>query len=190
MITLLGKSSSGKDSVLEVLKRKHNYQTIVSYTSRPMRKDDIAEVTYHFITEEQFKKLSALKFFAEQTENYGNPYGVAKEDCIPNGVVIVEKHGLAQLRKVDGLEIKSFYLYQSTLVRLIRMWKRGDKKSDILKRIFTDDVKFKGARKSCDFKLKVKDAEYTADAIAFIDTFSTALQGTFKQLVNEDKEIK
>lgn len=38
MLILLGKTASGKDTVLNKLVREHGYKKIVTYTTRPKRK--------------------------------------------------------------------------------------------------------------------------------------------------------
>ena len=159
MIVLVGKSSSGKDSILNVLCDKFGYKPIISYTTRPRRKSDIKDVTYHFIPKNEFLDLVANDFFAEMTDNYHNYYGIAKDDCLDESIVIVDRHGLEQLRKVEGLNIMAFYLSASPLTRFVRMIKRGDKLLNVFKRILIDDVKFLNAKKSCDWVLKSKNGE-------------------------------
>ena len=50
MLILIGKTASGKDTILNQLVKKHGYKKIVTYTSRPMRKGEKQDVTYHFIS--------------------------------------------------------------------------------------------------------------------------------------------
>ena len=56
---LMGKSSSGKDSVYrEVMKRNHiGLKPVVAYTTRPIRKNETNGKQYFFVTEEERDRL-------------------------------------------------------------------------------------------------------------------------------------
>ena len=56
MIVLVGESASGKSSIERELVAL-GFNKIVTYTTRPMRKEDVDGETYHFITEEQFNDI-------------------------------------------------------------------------------------------------------------------------------------
>lgn len=56
MIVLVGESASGKSSIERELIAL-GFNKIVTYTTRPMRKEDVDGETYHFITEEQFNDM-------------------------------------------------------------------------------------------------------------------------------------
>ena len=47
MIVILGKTCSGKDTVVNRLIEKYEYERIISYTTRPKRKGEIQDKTYH-----------------------------------------------------------------------------------------------------------------------------------------------
>ena len=78
-MVLIGKSCSGKDTVVKELK-KMGYESIVTYTTRPMRDNEIDGVNYHFVSQEIFNSMISNNEFAEwksyKTENgtwmYGN----------------------------------------------------------------------------------------------------------------------
>ena len=54
MLILMGKTASGKTLVRDKLVKNHGFNSVVTYTTRPMRKDEIPDVTYHYISEEDF----------------------------------------------------------------------------------------------------------------------------------------
>ena len=66
IVVLLGKTSSGKDTVCNQLIQK-GYKKLVTYTARPMRPGEVQNETYHFISKEEFKTLISKGFFAEYT---------------------------------------------------------------------------------------------------------------------------
>lgn len=141
MIVLIGKSGSGKDTILKEFK-KYGFNTIVSYTTRPKRHYEINGVDYHFITEDEFKEKLKSDFFVEHTEYRGWYYGIAKRDCDENGVVIVEPNGLKQLQKKMN-NITVIYVDASMETRVNRLYNRGDDPAEIGRRIISDEELFK-----------------------------------------------
>lgn len=61
IIYLCGKSSTGKDTIFRQLlaDKDFHFKTIVSYTTRPIREGEKDGREYHFVTEEDFRKLLA-----------------------------------------------------------------------------------------------------------------------------------
>ena len=59
IVCLMGKSSTGKDTIYkELLKRKNiAFRTVVPYTTRPIRAGEQEGVEYHFTDEEGFQAL-------------------------------------------------------------------------------------------------------------------------------------
>ena len=51
LIYLMGKSSSGKDTIYNILKEKIDSNTYVMYTTRPKREGEIDGITYNFLTD-------------------------------------------------------------------------------------------------------------------------------------------
>lgn len=141
MIVLIGKSGSGKDTILKELK-KYGFKAIISYTTRPKRHYEVDGVDYHFITEEDFFKKQKEDFFIETTCYNNWHYGLAKEDCVEDGIVIVEPNGLKQLQsKIDDVLV--FYVEASLETRINRLYKRGDDPAEIGRRIISDEELFK-----------------------------------------------
>lgn len=56
---LLGKSSTGKDTIFVRLKnnKELNLKTITGYTTRPIRKNEMDGREYHFVAEERMRQL-------------------------------------------------------------------------------------------------------------------------------------
>lgn len=83
-LILIGKSASGKTTIRDILTMKHGFHSIITYTTRPMRKGEISDVTYHYISNEEFLKKIDEDFFVEwEKYRVGESvwyYGTAKED--------------------------------------------------------------------------------------------------------------
>ena len=63
MVCVIGKTCCGKDSLVNKLISLHGYKKLISYTTRPMRKGEKQDITYHFIDQEEFQKKIAEGFF-------------------------------------------------------------------------------------------------------------------------------
>ena len=150
MIVLVGESASGKSTVERELCNLYDYKHIISYTTRPLRKDEKQDVNYHFISEDKFLELKNKDFFAEYTKYRDWYYGTAKEDCSVDKIIVANPHGLRQLRKIFQTDVKAFYLKVSERERLIRIIKRGDDIFECFRRIFSDQGVFQNIEEDCD----------------------------------------
>ena len=75
ILVICGKTASGKNLVRDILVEKYNYNPIITYTSRPPRKGEKQDITYHFITIEEFNQKIEEGFFAEY-QSYNTEFGV------------------------------------------------------------------------------------------------------------------
>ena len=84
---------AGKGTVInELLKRNDNLVLSTSYTSRPIRKGDIEDVTYHFVTKEEFERKIEKDEFLEYALVHDNYYGTPKfeiEEILSSGKDVV-----------------------------------------------------------------------------------------------------
>ena len=56
LIYIMGKSSSGKDTIYKILKQQMDVNTYVMYTPRPMREEEVNGVTYNFISDKEMQE--------------------------------------------------------------------------------------------------------------------------------------
>lgn len=151
MIVLVGESASGKSSIEKYLVDWYEYKKIISYTTRSPRPNEVDGLDYHFITVEQFKKLQEENFFAE-TAIYNNwYYGTAKEDCTDDKIAVLTPHGLRQVSKIDGINVKSFYINVPRRDRLIKILQRGDNIEEAYRRSLSDVGQFDGIGDEVDY---------------------------------------
>lgn len=75
ILCLIGKSASGKTFVRDRLVKEHGYKSLVTFTSRPPRKGEKQDITYHFIPQEDFEQKIEEGFFAEW-KKYDTEQGV------------------------------------------------------------------------------------------------------------------
>ncbi len=82
---LMGKSSSGKDTIFkELLKGAEGLKTIVPYTTRPIRAGEQEGVEYHFTDEAGFQKLADAGKVIEQ-RGYQTVYGLWRYFTVDDG---------------------------------------------------------------------------------------------------------
>lgn len=56
LIYIMGKSSSGKDTIYNILRQKMDVNIYVMYATRPIREGEIDGVTYNFISQEEMRQ--------------------------------------------------------------------------------------------------------------------------------------
>lgn len=153
MIILLGESSSGKSSIEKLMVEKYGYNKVVSYTTRQPRENEVDGVDYHFISVYEFNKLEAQGFFAETAKYNGWYYGTAKEDCTDDKVAVLTPHGMRQIKKIDGINVVSFYISVPRRDRLIKILQRGDDIEEAYRRNLSDVGQFDGIEDEVDYKI-------------------------------------
>ena len=160
MILLMGKSGSGKDTVIELLKQ-HGFRKIVAYTTRPQRDGEVDRETYHFCWGSEFGSLRENNHFIV-TETYLTnadiwEYGVAKDDVLGADdrtiLVLNPKTGKKLVTEHPELGIKTIYLYCPTRVLEKRLLGRGDNAEEALRRLTQDDKDFKDVEKWADVEI-------------------------------------
>ena len=73
---IMGKSSSGKDTVYKEMRRRHpQLQTIVPYTTRPIREGETDGVEYFFVDSEQLREMQEQEKVIE-VRSYNTKCGV------------------------------------------------------------------------------------------------------------------
>ena len=160
MIVLMGKSSSGKDRILNELIKKHEYKKVVRYTTRPRRKGEKDGDTYHYISVDDFKQKIHDYFFVEW-KDYSTVegiwyYGTSLED-VKNAddktAIILPPDRYKEVKNTDN-KFTSIYIYANNATLKNRLNKRGDNKEEAKRRLEHDNEDFKGA-------------EYLADKIVY-----------------------
>lgn len=102
-------SGAGKTTVAnEVIKRlqKNNYpiSKVITYTTRPPRKDEINGIDYYFLSKEEFENKQKNSFFLETTvyndKLYGSPASVLEElELGKSFVFVTDLAGVKSLSK-------------------------------------------------------------------------------------------
>lgn len=157
ILVLMGKSCSGKDRISKELIKKHGYKSIVRYTTRPIRKGEKQEITYHYISEDDFKQKIKDGFFAEWKDYSTNQgawyYGTAYEDldnADEETVIILPPDRYKEVLENIHNNLTAIYVYANNATIKNRLMMRGDDKNEAQRRLEHDNEDFKGAEMLAD----------------------------------------
>ena len=187
IITLVAKSSAGKDKILNtVVKLNPNVKTVVSYTSRPIRQGETDGMTYHYISDAQAQKMLDNNEFLEhriyKTVKGDWIYGVGKNSfdlsSTDTYIVILDLQGLKQLEKYleenNKLDcLTSIYIKASGKTRLMRSLQREGELSDnqckeICRRFIVDEDDMKEAEQYCNVTLINESETHLYSCVGYI----------------------
>ena len=158
MITVIvGKSCSGKDTIVKKLISLHKFNRIITYSTRPKRKGEKDGIDYHFITKEDFKQKIDEGFFAEW-KSYVTVegvwyYGTALEDlenAEDNTLVILTPDGFREIKDKLGDKVTSIYICANNSTIKKRLESRGDNTNEAKRRLEHDNEDFKNIENEVD----------------------------------------
>lgn len=76
IIYIIGKSSVGKDTIYQILKRKVNLKTYVMYTTRPIRTGEKNGIDYYYLKQEEMEKyINEIDSKVMEYRTYNTVYG-------------------------------------------------------------------------------------------------------------------
>ena len=181
IITIVGKSASGKNHIYEALLKKYpKLVPVVSHTTRPIRlgAGEVDGKDYFFINSKKFiEKIASGEMFEyrEYDTAHGRWYygtSLNQIDIKSNNtyIAIVDLKGLkAYINQFGADNIVSYYITAKTGIRLFRMIKRESgidesQKNEIIRRYFADEEAFKDVEKwtNCTISNNTEDDLNTA----------------------------
>lgn len=157
MLVVIGKTASGKTTIVDKLVAEYGYRKIVTTTSRPIRKKEKQGVDYNFISEEEFKNKIEDGTFAEwkcyHTVDGDWYYGCYLNEIVNAGdkdIIILTPDGYRDVCYKSRKKLPVIYIYANIKTIETRLKKRGDKKEEAQRRIEHDNQDFKGAEELAD----------------------------------------
>jgi guanylate kinase len=141
LIVLSGPSGSGKDTVLEELRKTaDNLELSVSLTSRAKRAWECYGTHYHFVTREHFEGKLRAGEILEHTQYNGNYYGTPKaavDAWLGMGRTVIlktEVEGAASICEIYPDCVSVFLMPPSLEVLSQRLFRRESEKEDEIAR--------------------------------------------------------
>lgn len=175
MLGLMGKTASGKNFVIDKLVKDYDYKNIVRFSTRPPRKGEVQDVTYHFISTDEFLEKINSGFFAEWKDYVTADglfyYGTALEDCEnadDNSVIILTPDGIRDLKR-KGINVITIYLYSNLSTISRRLAFRGDKQAEIDRRVKADLQDFHNAEVLADRIVYNNLSDEIDDVVSSVD---------------------
>lgn len=185
-IIIIGKMGVGKSTVLDILRntystRNLHYERITTYTTRNARSGEPKDA-YHFISNDEFDKLTSAGEFAESYEtvkdgkriqygskledyeNVNNTFPYTEGICIKT--IILDPSGLKKVLKIlKPSNCTVIYLKAKDDVLIERCMKRGsENKYEILERLSKENESFNSIEACCDLVINCDHS--TADEVA------------------------
>lgn len=123
IFSITAPTGTGK-SLFAKLLQSHGCPEVVSTTTRAGRPGETDGEDYHFVTDDQFRRMVADNAFLEHATYEGNRYGVTRkalEDALKQSgfcCVVLEPLGVASLRRVapaHGWHLETIFLRKSPL---------------------------------------------------------------------------
>ncbi|MBR1854273.1 MAG: guanylate kinase [Lachnospiraceae bacterium] len=135
---LMGKSSSGKDTIYRELLRadagKGFLKAIVSYTTRPIREGEREGREYYFVGEEEFQRLHKLGKVIEHRE-YHTCHGIWRYFMVDDGQVVPEeKRNYLMIGTLEGYTSLKQYFGENQVVPILIELDDGDRLQRALNR--------------------------------------------------------
>jgi guanylate kinase len=163
----MGKSASGKDTLVNKLCERTGLKQVISYTTRGRRVNE--GETHIFISDDEYQKLEAGGQIAAFTQIGQHKYCCTIDQLYDNDVYVIDPIGVKHLRELNlpNLRLVTVFINVSDDVREERaLNKRGDDKAKWRARNFAEREQFREMLKNADF-------DYAVSNIDFAKSYST-----------------
>ena len=131
---LMGKSSSGKDTLYkELLRTIPSLKTLVLYTTRPIREGEKNGVEYFFVSDEELAKYGAEGKIVEQ-RIYNTVYGEWKYATIEDGQVDLNNSDYLVMGTLESYRNMKLYYGENNIIPIYIEVEDGERLSRALER--------------------------------------------------------
>lgn len=167
LIFIVSETGAGKDTVAALLP----FPKVVSYTTRPMRREDIDGVNHHFVTESFYKSwVKDRNDIVSYTKTGNVRYWALEKDLEETSIYIINPDGVRWFKQnYNGPEINfiTIGLYVDLEERVNRCKTRSDFASSFYKRVADEQHDYDLFRLNGEFDYLIKnnDSNETAEII-------------------------
>ncbi len=161
LLCVMGRTSSGKDTLVNKLCERTGLRVITSHTTRSRRTNE--GDTHIFSTRDVYEQMKSEGNVAAFTEIAGNIYWTTIDQLYQNDIYIIDPYGVKTLRDLNlpDLHIVTVYINTPDAIREERaLNKRGDDKSKFRTRDFAERGQFREMLKNADFDYAVCNLDF------------------------------
>ena len=186
IILVVGKTGSGKSSLIKKLCERTGLKMLLSYTTRPKRSD--TDTDHTFVTTEEYLRAKANDEVAIDTEIAGNYYYATIGQLYESDIYTINPKALERLLTLNLPNIRFITVYISCPdeIREARAMKRGDDKRKYRTRDFSEKQEFRKfvADEKWDYAINNLDFPKSYSVLRWIST----VEGLWKPNDSERKE--
>ena len=160
LLCLIGRTSSGKDTLARMLCERVGLKQIISYTTRPRRINE--GDTHIFISDTEYQKLEQVGQIAAFTQIGEYRYCCTINQLYENDIYIIDPIGVQHLRKLNlpNLRLVTIYINVPDDIRRERALKqRGDDRLVFMKRDNVERNQFREMLRNSDFDYAVTNID-------------------------------
>lgn len=187
LLCILGRTSCGKDTLVQKLCERNGLTAITSYTTRPRRTNE--GDTHIFSTREEYEQMRVEGNIAAYTEIAGNVYWTTIDQLYEHSIYIIDYKGIETLRQLNlpNLRLVTIFINTPDDVRKERaLNKRGDDRLTFMKRDMAEREQFRGMLRNADFDYAISNID-VAKAYSVLRWIST-VEGAWKNNLEEEIE--
>lgn len=186
LLCVLGRTASGKDTLVNKLCERTGLKSITSYTTRPRRENE--GDTHIFTTRENYEQMQVNGNVAAYTEIANNLYWTTIDQLYKNDIYIIDYDGLKTLKALNlpNLRLVSVFINVPDEVREERALNfRKDEKSKFRVRDFAERNQFREMLKNADFDYAISNIDF-AKAYSTLRWIAT-IEGAYIQHEKREK---
>ena len=140
ILVVSGPSGSGKSSVVkEFLKGDPSFDISISYTTRPMRHNEVNGRDYYFVSEDTFKEMIGKSEFVEWAKVHDNYYGTSKMELEritssgKNVILEIDVKGAESVKNIfRDMVVTVFIIPESFKTLELRLASRATDSDDVI----------------------------------------------------------
>ena len=184
IILLVGRTSSGKSSLIKKLCERTGLRQLISHTTRPRRNEQ--DNDHIFVGVEDYLKAKENGNIVAETEIAGNYYYATKEQLYQADLYTIDPMGRECLLSMElpGIRFITVYISCSDEDRRIRAEKRGDDKHIYRVRNFSERQQFRRfvADEKWDYAIRNNDFSKAYSCLRWI----SQIEGCWKNNSEDD----
>jgi guanylate kinase len=160
LLCVLGRTSCGKDTLVNKLCERTGLRQIISYTTRERRVNE--GNTHIFISDEEYKVLEDSNKIAAFTQIGPYKYCCTIEQLYENDVYVIDPVGVKHLRELNlpNLRLVTIFINTPDDIRKERaLNKRGDDRLTFMKRDMAEREQFRTMLRNADFDYAISNID-------------------------------